>query len=129
MTAFLDVEGAFDNIIYEVIQRALQGHCVHPEIISLVISMPKNRVPAKGCPQSGVLSPLLWILVADSLLRQIISDLGFETIGYADDFVLISEGKFLNTVTIGQKLLFTDGFFRYSNLVLFTKNRNLQGTR
>ena len=152
LTAFLDVEGAFDNTSYEVIQRALQTHCVHPEIISWVISMLKNRVlvadlrgtvtnkvPAKGCPQGGVLSPLLWILVADSLLKQV-SDLGFEIIGYADDFVLISKGKFLSTVydrmhvalRLVENWCLQTGLSvnpTKSNLVLFTKNRNLQGSR
>jgi hypothetical protein len=41
----------------------------------------------------GVLSPLLWNLVADSLLT-ITNDLGFCTYGYADDIVIVVQGKF-----------------------------------
>jgi len=60
---------------------------------------------AGGCPQGGVLSPLLWNLVADRLLT-IINDLGFSTFGYADDIVIIVQGKFANTVReIMQKAL------------------------
>jgi hypothetical protein len=50
-----------------------------------------------GCPQGGVLSPLLWNLVADRLLT-ITNDLGFCTYGYADNIVIIVHGKFAHTV-------------------------------
>ena len=50
-----------------------------------------------GCPQGGVLSPLLWNLVADRLLT-ITNDLGFSTFGYADNTVIIVQGKFAHTV-------------------------------
>jgi hypothetical protein len=39
-----------------------------------------------GCPQGGVLSPLLWNLVVDRLLANT-NDLGCCTFGYADDIV------------------------------------------
>jgi retron-type reverse transcriptase len=50
-----------------------------------------------GCPQGGVLSPLLWNLVVDRLLTAT-NDLGFRTLGYADDIVIIVQGKFAKTV-------------------------------
>jgi hypothetical protein len=50
-----------------------------------------------GSPQGGVLSPLLWNLVVDRLLV-ITNDLGFRTFGYADDIVIIVQGKFEHTV-------------------------------
>jgi hypothetical protein len=50
-----------------------------------------------GCPQGGVLSPLLWNLVVDRLLT-ITNDLGFCTYGYADDIVIIVHGKFAHIV-------------------------------
>jgi len=50
-----------------------------------------------GCPQGGVLSPLLWNLVVDRLLIAI-NNLGFSTFGYADDIVIIVQGKFTHTV-------------------------------
>jgi hypothetical protein len=51
---------------------------------------------AGGCPQGGVLSPLLWNLV-DRLLT-VTNDLGFRTFGYADDIVIIVQGNFANTL-------------------------------
>jgi len=50
-----------------------------------------------GCPQRGVLSPLLWNLVVDRFLT-ITNDLGFSTVGYADNIVIKVQGKFAHTV-------------------------------
>jgi len=50
-----------------------------------------------GCPQGGALSSLLWNLVVDRLLT-ITNDLGFSTFGYADDIVIIVQGKLAHTV-------------------------------
>jgi hypothetical protein len=55
-----------------------------------------NYLNMRGCPQGGVLSPLLWNLVVDRLLT-VTNDLGFSTLGYADDIVIIVQGKFANT--------------------------------
>jgi len=58
-----------------------------------------------GFPQGGVLSPLLWNLVVVTLLT-VTNDLGFSTFGYADDMVIIVQGKFAHTVRgIMQKAL------------------------
>jgi hypothetical protein len=50
-----------------------------------------------GCPQGGVLSPLLWNLVVDRLLVAT-NGLGFSIFGYADDIVTIVQGKSARTV-------------------------------
>ncbi|XP_062710910.1 uncharacterized protein LOC134288974 [Aedes albopictus] len=52
----------------------------------------------KGCPQGGVLSPLLWSLVVDDLLRSL-KEKGFEVVGFADDIVIIVRGKYDETVS------------------------------
>ncbi|XP_067208430.1 uncharacterized protein [Linepithema humile] len=51
----------------------------------------------RGCPQGGVLSPLLWCLVADGLLRAL-DDRGFTAQGYADDVAILVRGPFLETL-------------------------------
>jgi hypothetical protein len=45
-----------------------------------------------------VLSPLLWGLVVDDLLREL-NDKGYYTIGYADDIAIQIQGKFPSTVS------------------------------
>jgi len=52
---------------------------------------------SRGCPQRGVLSPLLWCLVAKDLLATL-NDGGVYSQGYADDICLLAVGKFPNTV-------------------------------
>ncbi|GAB0090815.1 hypothetical protein DMENIID0001_055780 [Sergentomyia squamirostris] len=42
----------------------------------------------QGCPQGGVLSPLLWSLVVDELLVEL-SDHGMTAVGYADDLAIM----------------------------------------
>ena len=53
---------------------------------------------ARGCPEEGVLLPLLWSLVVDELLRKL-NENGCYTVGHADDIVTIIHGKFLNTTS------------------------------
>jgi hypothetical protein len=53
---------------------------------------------SRGCPQEGVLSPLLWSLVVDDLIWQFNSN-GYYTVGYADDIAILFNGKFPLTVS------------------------------
>jgi hypothetical protein len=94
--AFIDIEGAFDNTSFHAITMAVRQRGVEAICCRWISSMLRNRLvhttlagcslTAKvvgGCPQGGVLSPLLWNLVADRLLT-IANDLGFNTYVYAD---------------------------------------------
>lgn len=51
----------------------------------------------KGCPQGGVLSPILWNMVIDDLLRKL-NNAGYNTEGFADDIVILLIGKFEETL-------------------------------
>jgi retron-type reverse transcriptase len=79
--AFLDIEGAFDNTSFKTIittarERGLEetycrwiGSMLGCRLVH--ISLMGSNLTAKlagGCPQGGVLSPLLWNLVVDRLL-------------------------------------------------------------
>ena len=44
-------------------------------------------------PQGEILSPSLWNLMVDELIR-ILNDLGFLAIGYADDIAIFVKGKY-----------------------------------
>ena len=52
----------------------------------------------RGCPQGGVLSPLLWCLVVNELLVRL-NEGGVYSQGYADDICLLVVRKFPNTVS------------------------------
>ena len=52
----------------------------------------------RGCPQGGILSPLLWNLTMDDLLRDL-NEAGYYSIGFADDIAIIIRGKFPSTVS------------------------------
>ena len=105
LATFIDIEGAFDNTTYEVIKRALELRGLNPQVIEWIDSMLRGReITAKlgettatieasrGCPQGGVLSPLLWSVVVDDLLTSLSSN-GYDVQGYADDLVIVVRGK------------------------------------
>jgi hypothetical protein len=110
LAVFLDVEGAFDNTSYAAVRSAASSHLIPEYLITWIERLLSDRIltsslgstvlqvsPVKGCPQGGVLSPLLWNLVADGLLRAL-DNAHFLTIGYADDYVILIKGKFVSTV-------------------------------
>jgi hypothetical protein len=92
---------------------------------------------SRGCPQGGVLSPLLWCLVVDDLLARL-SGSGVFIQGYADDICLLVVGKFPNTVSgLMQWALSTVEMWcnkvelsvnpDKTGLAAFTRKRKLQG--
>lgn len=107
---FMDIEGAFDNTGFEVIRKALVERGVAPLVVRWICSMLRNRAVeadvcgcktnfwvAKGCPQGGILSPLLWSLVVDSLISEL-NGKGFFAQGYSDDLTIMIRGKFESTL-------------------------------
>lgn len=108
---FIDIEGAFDNTSVKSIKRAVESKGIHPVICGWISHMLKHRriyasvndeqvgvTAARGCPQGGVLSPLLWCLVVDGLLRQL-KEAGYGVTGYADDVAITISGKYPSTVS------------------------------
>jgi hypothetical protein len=108
--AFLVIEGAFDNTSFNAITTAARESGLEETCCRWIRSMLEGRLVhtslmgsnltaqvVGGCPQVGVLSPLLWNLVVDRLLV-VTNDLGFRTFGYADDIVIIVQGKYEHTV-------------------------------
>ena len=108
---FLDIEGAFDNTSYESMCTALTRHGVEQTIVRWIRATlegrlataalgdaTRNVVVSRGCPQGGVLSPLLWCLVVNELLARL-NEGNIYTQGYADDICLLVVGKFPNTLS------------------------------
>ena len=100
---FLDIEGAFDNVSFDAIGRALSCNCSSDGVNQWIMSMIHNRkttvelqgkrrtiVIGRGCPQGGILSPFLWNLVINELLEYTRDRIPSDLQGFADDLALVS---------------------------------------
>jgi hypothetical protein len=109
--AFLDIEGAFDRTSFDMTEQAAGNHGIEPAICRWIRAMLESRTAtatlsgetlrvsaAGGCPQGGVISPLLWSLVVGDFLWEL-NDKGYYTVGYADDIAILIHGKFPSTVS------------------------------
>ena len=87
---------------------ALSKHEVEPVLIDWITNMLSKRAVhlegdeqvamiARGCPQGGVLSPLLWNLVINNLITKLNANRDY-TIGYADDLTILTSGKDTSTI-------------------------------
>jgi hypothetical protein len=108
---FLDIEGAFNYTSFDSMCNALIGRGVSSTIVQWVRATLEGRLAtatlndtfvriavSRGCPQGGVLSPLLWCLVVNDVIARL-SMGGVYCQGYADDICLLAVGKFPNTVS------------------------------
>ena len=111
LAAFLDIEGAFNNVKTESIVSAMEQFELCPSVIKWIKHMLEKRVinatmgdttvrkiTTRGTPQGGVLSPLLWNLVVNDILTKL-NHGGIKMIAYADDVVIMITGKFLSTIS------------------------------
>jgi hypothetical protein len=109
--AFLDIEGAFDRTSHSIIIEAAKRHGLEDiicqwinfmlgnrKIIATLAGETLERSVARGCPQGGILSPLLWSLVLDELVEGL-NENGYNTLGYADDIAILVIRKFPYTVS------------------------------
>ena len=108
---FLDIEGAFNNTSYDSMCAALARHGVDHTIVRWIRATLDGQLATatfrgfsrsvavpRGCPQGGVLSPLLWCLVANELLEKLNKGSVYAQ-GYADDICLLAVGKFSSMVS------------------------------
>jgi len=84
LRVFLDIEGAFNNTSYDSMCAALAKHGVDSTIIRWIKATLEGRlamaslggfsrsiVVSRGCPQGGILSPLLWCIVVNRMLARL----------------------------------------------------------
>ena len=83
-----------DHTIVRWVKATLEGHQATATLGSFSTSVAVSR----GCPQGGVLLPLLRRLVVDELLPRLCGG-GLYAQGYADDICLLAVGKFPNTIS------------------------------
>lgn len=111
MAAFLDIEGAFNNVSTDSITQSLTRLGIDSKLIVWIESMLNTRIiqatwgtttirktVCRGTPQGGVISPLLWIVVMDTLLVNL-ENLGVKVVAYADDVVVMVSGPFLSVIS------------------------------
>jgi hypothetical protein len=105
---FLDTEGAFNHISFDSMCTAPGRHGVgHIVVLCIKATLEvclatatlsesfMSTVVSRGCPQRGMLSPLLWCIVDE--LRVRLKEGGVYTQSYADDISLLTVEKFPNT--------------------------------
>ena len=105
LAAFLDIQGAFDNTPHLSILGSLRDTGINHILCIWIENLLSDRIiemnifddslekkATRGCPQGGVLSPLLWNLVVNSLIKHL-NEIGYYTQGYADDIVILILGK------------------------------------
>jgi hypothetical protein len=103
--AFLDIKSAFDASWHPAVLAALIRRGCPAYLVKLVASFLSNRLALLahkgstasftinlGCPQGGVLSPFLWSVLIDDVLR-LNFDFVFCVVGYADDLTLATSHK------------------------------------
>ena len=102
----LDCSGAFDKIRFDSAVEAMENYNFPNNIIRWYDGLLKNRrvtadvqgcsltvTPTQGSPQGGILSPLVWNLIMDSLLCTFNDSDPVRVIGYADDILLYINGN------------------------------------
>ena len=108
---FFDIEGAFDNALPVKVEEGLRRKEVPEEIIDwygfylstrrvkvTLGNAVRERALAKGTPQGGILSSLMWNIVFDSLLETLEKIPGIKPRGYADDGMFLISGICPNTL-------------------------------
>ena len=100
----LDCSGAFDSVTFDAASRAMHKLKIPDIIIRWYDRILRNRhvwadvqgakhtiTPGRGSPQGGVLSPIVWNMVMNTLLTKLESG-PVKAIGYADDIMLVATG-------------------------------------
>jgi len=90
LIAFLDIEGAELGV-----EPPMVG-LIHKLLISRMVTATlgtstQTRLVSRSTPQGGVLSPLLWNIAVNKLLR-ILKGGGCKVVAYADDVTIIFNG-------------------------------------
>ena len=145
--AFLDIQGAFDCTRMDFILSAIRARGVSQQLGAWIMSLLCQRSvklahsgsslevrTTRGFPQGGVLSPLLWNMVLDSLLWELENN-GVFVQGYADDLVILIPGKLVSEL-LSRALKIVDNWCEEAGLsinpgkvaiVPFTRRRSIGG--
>lgn len=111
LAAFLDIEGAFNNVKSESLVSAVSSYGISSTVTNWITELltKRNIVSAykdvtirgdihKGTPQGGIISPLVWVLTVNGIVEWLQRH-GYTTVAYADDLVIMITGKYPHTLT------------------------------
>lgn len=101
----IDIQAAFDSISWSHLYTLIDKLPIPQYLKSILKNFISNRYIGyrfssafrwfklfRGCPQGSCLGPLLWIIVADYILKMF-CNIFEEIISYADDFVVAAGGN------------------------------------
>ncbi|GBL79128.1 Putative protein in type-1 retrotransposable element R1DM [Araneus ventricosus] len=99
----LDISNAFNSIIWEDLINCLEEDGISVYLIDVIKDFLSNRRIyddinntefnySKGVPQGSCLGPVLWLLIADRLLRQMDEQENIMCTMFADDILIMSSG-------------------------------------
>ena len=107
----MDCTGAFDYIKYDSARSSMRKLGIGSDIIRWYENLLRNRRikadvqgitkhirPTRGSPQGGVLSPIVWNMIMNTLLEQFKGG-AVKAVGYADDILLLVAGLDRRTMT------------------------------
>jgi Reverse transcriptase (RNA-dependent DNA polymerase) len=143
MGCFLDIENAFDNTSFQAMNRSCGRLGVNPTSTRWIDAFLGQRTVTavirgenitmkvrKGCPQGDVLSPLLWNMVIDELIRRL-NHAGLWSRGFADNILnLTNQVKYLGVI-LDSKLTWDqhiDSRFREATVAMWQCRRAIGKT-
>jgi hypothetical protein len=104
LAVYLDISGAFNNLSFDSALSALRRKKIPEHLVKWYSSFLHNqcstltidnknftRALTKGTPQGGVLSPIVWNIIFDEILKKL-DQKPIKTVGFADDSVLLITG-------------------------------------
>lgn len=104
----VDICGAFNHVTWATIERAALKKGLSRWSIRWIKSMLRNRrlkttdlscalryIPEIGVAQGGSISPLIWVIIADDLIRRL-KEGGIRVVGFADDICMMVTGSIVD---------------------------------
>lgn len=105
LAVFLDISSAFNSAtlksmcsavakrnVAPILQYWIYKLLAHREVSAEYLDVVRKKISSRGCPQGGILSPLLWNLTMDGAIETACGVSGIKPFAYADDLCLIISG-------------------------------------
>jgi RNA-directed DNA polymerase len=105
----VDIKGYFDNIPHDALMRLVKERVADGKVLGLIEGFLKQGVlengkeieAEKGSPQGGLISPLLANIYLNPL-DWLMEELGFKSVRYADDIIVLGQSAEEATAALNQ---------------------------